>query len=252
MRHWLFTLLLFPLLTVNCYANAVADPVTAAVQNSERSAADRSADAYRNPEASLKFLGIKPGQTVLDFFAGTGYYTEILSRLVGSKGHVDAYNNRAYHDWVGRELDARMLDNRLPNVSLIREEVDALQLKANQYDAIFLVMALHDTYYADPANGWPLIDRSRLLQLLKQSLKPGGILAVIDHAAKPGTGADDTQRLHRIDEAFLVKELQNAGFKLLGHSEVLRNAHDDRSLSSFDNAIRYHTDRFLLKFRKSK
>jgi len=82
------------------------------------------------------------------------------------------------------------------------------------------------------------------------SLKPGGLYVVLDHSAKAGTGAADVATLHRIDEAFVKAQVEKAGFKYEGASQILRNPADDRTKTVFDKAIQGHTDQFILKFRK--
>ena len=80
------------------------------------------------------------------------------------------------------------------------------------------------------------------------SLKPGGIYFIIDHAAEPGTTDEQTSDLHRIDKATVIKEVTAAGFKLVGESDALHRASDDHSKSVFDPSVRGKTDQFILKF----
>ncbi|NQD35400.1 class I SAM-dependent methyltransferase [Permianibacter sp. IMCC34836] len=227
-----------------------APTITQAIANPLRSDADRKADLYRKPEAMLEFFQVKPGQIVLDVFAGGGYYSELLAHTVGASGRVDAFNNKAYLDWVGDQLAARLHNNRLANVQRIDVEVDELQLASNHYDLILTSMALHDTYYANPEEGWPAMDRPALFKKLFQALKPGGVLAVIDHSASTNRGSQDSKPLHRIEESTLRRDLEQVGFRFDGASDALRNPQDDRSLSSFDPRIRFQTDRFVLRFKR--
>lgn len=224
--------------------------VQQAISHSDRRDADRKNDSFRKPEAVLNFFQLAPGQIVLDVFAGGGYYTELLARSVGAKGRVDAFNNKAYVNYIGAELTARLEQQRLPNVRRIDIEVDELALEPKHYDLIFASMAFHDVYYADHAEGWPAMDRMALYRKLFQALKPGGVLAVIDHSARAGRGSEDSKSLHRIEESLLRRELEQAGFRFDASSEVLRNPQDDRSLSSFEARIRFQTDRFVLRFKR--
>ena len=84
------------------------------------------------------------------------------------------------------------------------------------------------------------------------ALKPGGVFIVLDHSAQAGSGFRDTDTLHRIDEAAVRKEVESAGFKFAGESQVLRNKDDPRAAKVFDAGIRGHTDQFILKFVKPK
>jgi predicted methyltransferase len=75
-------------------------------------------------------------------------------------------------------------------------------------------------------------------------------LVIVDHAAKPGTGNNAAQDLHRIDEEFARQDIESAGFKFVGETDVLRNPDDDKSISVFDDRVRWKTDRFVFRFEK--
>jgi predicted methyltransferase len=224
------------------YASAVANP--------SRPPADRERDAGRKPAEVLEFFGIAPGMAVLDLFSGGGYYSEILAGVVGPSGRVVAHTNKAYLDFVGDEFEARFADHRLPNVSVLMAENNELDLEADQFDAIMMVLSFHDIYSASPEDGWPEIDRPALFAELFAGLKPGGVLGIIDHQAIPGSTGETGVTVHRIDRTIVSDELEQAGFVLEANSDLLRNPDDDHSLSVFDPAIRGRTDRFVLKFRK--
>ncbi|MCE3289422.1 MAG: methyltransferase, partial [Caulobacter sp.] len=87
---------------------------------------------------------------------------------------------------------------------------------------------------------------------LFDSLKPGGLLIVVDHYAADGSGTRDSDSLHRIDIATVKAEATAAGFVLESQSDILRNPADPRTASVFDASIRGKTDQFVLKFRKPK
>ena len=65
-----------------------------------------------------------------------------------------------------------------------------------------------------------------------------------------GSGFRDTSTLHRVDGEAVKKEVESAGFKFVGQSEVLRNPNDPHTAKVFDPSIRGHTDQFVFKFRK--
>ena len=220
-----------------------------AVTNKARTDADRERDAGRKPGQVLEFFGIAPGMTVLDMFSGGGYYTEMLSYIVGADGKVVAHTNSAYAGFVGDETVTRYADNRLPNVEYILAENNELDLPVAEFDAVMLILAYHDIYFVDQNNGWPKIDGPKLLAELKKGLKPGGMLAVVDHYAEAGSPRETGGTLHRIDPQIVIGELEAEGFVLEGKSEVLRNMEDDYSKGMFDPEIRGRTDRFVLKFR---
>lgn len=223
-----------------------------AVRHPGRSAADRGRDADRKPAAVLEFFGIRPGMTVLDMYSGGGYYTELLSYLVGSEGRVIAHTNEAYTRFVGEEATERYANDRLHNVDVLIAENNELDLPSGRFDAVMLILAYHDIYYVAPDSGWPRIDGAAFIGELREALKPGGLLAVVDHYAAAGAPAETGNTLHRIDPAIVIADLEAAGFVLEAQSDVLRNTDDDHSLYMADPSVRGKTDRFVMRFRKPR
>src|SRR5207253_11173856 len=71
------------------------DVYQAAVEHQGRSSDDLKRDSLDHPAEVLRLAGIKPGMQVADYLAGDGYYSELLSYVVGPKGHVLLINNAA-------------------------------------------------------------------------------------------------------------------------------------------------------------
>lgn len=222
----------------------------AAVASTARPQADRDRDASRKPAAVLEFLGIEPAMTVLDMFTGGGYYAELLSSVVGDEGHVIAQSNEAYLGFVGDAFEQRFGSGRLTNVEVLMAENNELSLQADSLDAVMLILSFHDLYHEDPESGWPRIDGPAFLAQLKKGLKPGGILAVIDHYAVAGAPSETGDSLHRIDPAIVKADMAAAGFVLDGESDMLRNPDDNLEMIVFAPDIRGKTDRFIMRYRK--
>ena len=237
-------------LTINLpvLAEIHGDAVEAAVNNPARSDADRARDTSSKPTEVLSFFGVQPGMAVLDLFSGGGYYSEILSYAVGADGRVIAHTNKIYESSSGEEASTRVMKNRLPNVTRKVSEMDNLGLEKASLDMALLVLTYHDIYFT--ADYWPEVDRDNFFTQIRDSLKPGGILAVVDHSAIAGTSSGAAQELHRIDEVFAKQDIESAGFVYDGASEALRNPDDARTLGVFDEAIRRKTDRFVYRFIK--
>ena len=223
----------------------------AAVNHPGRTGADRERDANRKPGEVLEFFGIEPGMDVLDMYSGGGYYTEIVSRIVGPDGSVHAHSNSAYADFLVEETEARYGGGRLDNVDILMAENNELELTAGTYDAILMVLTYHDIYFVAPEQNWPKIDGPALMAELHKGLRPGGVLGVIDHYAAPGSPAETGQTLHRIDPQIVISEIEAAGFRLEGQSDLLRNPDDDHSQPMDAPGIRGRTDRFVLRFVKT-
>ncbi|WP_405220455.1 class I SAM-dependent methyltransferase [Lentisalinibacter sediminis] len=229
---------------------AGSDPVTLALAAEARPAADRERDAVRKPGEVLAFFGIEPGMTVLDVFSGGGYYTEITARIVGPSGRVIAHNNRAYLDYAAEEIAARYAGGRLANVKRLDGPVTGIEPEAGSVDVALLILAYHDIYFRPDDGSWPRIDGPGMLRRIREALRPGGILGVVDHAGSPDITTAEIGRLHRIDEARLAREIEAAGFELVERSDILSNPQDTRLTPMYDPGIRGRTDRLVLKFRK--
>jgi predicted methyltransferase len=232
-------------------AAAPAEAIAAAIASPTRPAADREQDAVRKPAEILAFLGVEPGQTVLDAFSAGGYYTELLSSLVGAKGEVVAYNNPPYAKFAAKGIAARYADDRLPNVRQVTAEVDELELAPNSLDAALFVMSYHDMYWRPADGSWARTDPMQMLHKLHAAMKVGGVVLVQDHvAASGGDVAEVVDKLHRIDPAIVKRDFKAAGFALEAESDALAHPDDDHTLGVFDPKIRGRTDQFVMKFRR--
>jgi predicted methyltransferase len=236
-------------------SGSIAAPDTAiydqAVAHAGRSDKDLQRDARDRPAEVMAFAGFKPGMNVADIFAGGGYYSELISYVVGPGGEVLMVNNVPYEDYAKDDIKARFSNEaRLPNVTRSVVESCDLQLGTGTLDAATIVMSYHDLFYADPLGGWPKIDEPHFLDQIFKALKPGGTFLIVDHAAKAGAGSSVAFELHRIDEDFAIKDITSHGFVYVGHYDKLRNPDDDRSKTVFDKTIRGKTDRFVHLYRK--
>ncbi len=224
------------------------EAIARAIANPQRSEADRQRDARDKPAAVLSFIGLRPGMKVADVISGGGYYSELMSYVVGPSGKVIAHTVKTYDRWVADERKTRFAEGRLPNAVPLKVELPNLDLGNESLDLILMVMVYHDIYYK--SDFWTPPDHDDFFARIHKALKPGGILAVVDHAALPGTGSSAAQNLHRIDEAFAKADIERAGFKFQAESDVLRNLADDHTILAYDPRIQGHTDRFVYRFVK--
>ena len=220
-----------------------------ALAGAGRSDKDHARDQRERPAEVLAFAGFRRGMRIADIFGGGGYYSEILARVVGPKGKVLLVNNPPYAAYAAEDLKERFKDGRLAEVERLVVPSEDLKLGEARLDGALIVMAYHDLYFSDP-KGFPPIDAGQFLEQLRRALKPGARLLIVDHAAAPGSGSAPAQTLHRIDEAFAVRDLESHGFKLVSKYDGLRNPADDHSKLVFDPAIRGHTDRFVHLYRR--
>jgi predicted methyltransferase len=227
---------------------ARAESIEEALASPARPAADRERDGREQPRVILGLLQVGEGDVVADIFGGSGYYSELVGRVVSPGGKVYLQNNQPYLKYAAEGLAKRFDGREVPGVERLDSEADNLGLAPGSLDAAMIIMSYHDLYYGE--EGWPQIDRERFMGQIVAALKPGARFLIVDHAAREGAGLEVTHQLHRIEESVARRDIEAAGLRYIGGSEVLRNPGDDHSLGVFDPAIRGKTDRFVLLFEK--
>ncbi len=225
--------------------------IDAAIANPDRTDADRERDLRDKPAVTLAMLDLKPGDAVVDLFAGGGYYSELLAGVVGQQGRVVLQNNRGYAKWVDTYLQERYIDNKVPPIEVLFSEVTDLQLGKQSFDAAVMVMSYHDLYYYNPERGFDRTDVPGFFAQLRAALKPGGKLLIVDHAAPEGTANTAVQDTHRVEPAFARADIESNGFRLIETSDALSNPNDPRTMNVFAKDIRGKTDRFVMLFEKN-
>lgn len=226
------------------------------LKDPKRPADDAIRDPLRLPHKIMAFSGISPGDRVLDLFAGAGWYTELFSRAVGKDGKVYAQNDSVIWRFAEKPLNVRTADNRLANVvRLDRIDIAEINLPDNSLDLVFSALNYHDLFFTEftrdgkttrVRDGY--VDHKAALAAVKRLLKPDGVFVIVDHAAKPGSGYEAANALHRIDPQIVKTHLSEAGFTLVEEAFYLRNEKDDLSVNVFEPEIRGRTDRFVFKF----
>ena len=246
-RPHLYTSLLFVLLLALPSYTTAADLATR-LESGSRTEAEKARDGGRKPAAVVAFFGIKPGMTVVDLLAASGYYTEVISEAVGPDGRVYAQNTAfllKMRDGANdKAMATRLADNRLSNVERLDLEFDDLGLAEGSVDVVLTALNFHDIYNSSGPDAAQVV-----LRVIHTVLKPDGVLGIIDHAGHPDA---DNKKLHRIDEAKVVEAVQKAGFIVEATSDVLRHPEDDRTRGVFAEGRRGATDRFVLKLRKAE
>lgn len=212
------------------YRALVADPV--------RTERDRGMDERRHPVELLEFAQVRPGMQVLDVVAGGGYTSQLLALAVAPGGRVWAQSMQP------NAILAERLAKAQPTLLLAKRPVDdPVPPDAPPLDLVTLILNYHDISYLP-------LDRDAMNRRIFAALKPGGRYVVVDHSALAGTGTSAGKTLHRIEEAFVVAEIQRAGFVLDGEGAFMRNKEDPRDASS--NNPKPLSDKFALRFVKPR
>ena len=274
MNHAMQCVVLLTVLVLGACANLPApisqERIAEIVASPDRREADRTNDLRRKPADMLAFIGLRPGMVALDLSAGGGYTTELIARAVGPAGRV--YGQSRPRDPnspaptppapEGGAAPAAAapkppappnsplaLAERAKNpaasniVAVVRRFEDPVppELAANGLDLVTLMFNYHDL-------GWLKIDRDQMNRAVFAALKPGAMYVIADHSGRPGTGISESGTLHRVEEAFVRKEVEAAGFRLAAEGNFLRNPNDPRDKNTPVPA--QPKDEFVLKFVK--
>lgn len=201
--------------------------IESAVAGSWRSADAKERDAFRHPVDALEFWGLKPGATILEIQPGGGWWTEILAPFArANKGEFyataadlddpktseNARKGRA--SFAAKYADAAVYGK----VNLVNWGANAAPLPADKFDFVMLTRGFH---------GWMnggSVDKN--LANVFQATKPGGVLAIEQHRAKP----DQPPSVFNgyVPEKTVIDAVEKAGFKLDGKSEINANPKDTK------------------------
>ncbi len=221
--------------------------ISAAVSNPDRPPADTARDPMRHPAELIAFAGLKPGDQVIDFIPGGGYFTRIFANVVGPKGRVYAITPSELAAKLPKMAQGMVELAEQPAFSNVVPLVQPTSVTGDggNVDMVWTSDNYHDVYGFFGPEHAAAADTA-----IFNALKPGGVFMVIDHASLPGASATAPTTLHRIDPATVKAQVEAAGFKLEAESPILKNPADPHTEKVFAPDIRGHTDQFVLKFRK--
>jgi predicted methyltransferase len=242
--------------------------IQAAMAGSYRRPGDAARDVYRHPLETLDFLGFKPTMTVLEIGPGEGWYTELLAPALAKKGKLLVTMNdpngpidqrstlngqrfKAFLDSAPElygKVETIIVDNKAPQLGLDKS-----------VDLILLMREVHGMYTGKTLPTW--------LAECQKALKPGGVLGIEEHRAKPDASPDETAKKGYMPEKSVIDLVQGAGFKFVAKSEVNANPKDTKDYpegvwslpptyrEKENNRDRYkaigESDRMTLKFIKA-
>lgn len=194
-----------------------------------RSDKNKQRDQYRHPKETLEFFGIKPGMTVVEIAPGGGWYTEILSPLLGPEGtlyaaHFDPNSEVEYYR-NGRAKFERKMDvesDVYGNVTITTFQPPEIFDIApdGSVDAVVTFRNVHN---------WLRGGREATVDSFKamyKALKPGGVLGVVEHRLPKSQEQDEKASSGYMHQDFVISVAQDAGFKLVASSEINANPRD--------------------------
>jgi predicted methyltransferase len=208
--------------------------IAAAMRGSHRTPGAADRDQYRHPVETLAFFGFTPTMTVLDVGPGAGYYTELLAPVLAKDGLYLATNNEppstapepSTSSWgpsAGVRFDEmlRASPALYGKVQVVR--VDYGKPKLNLDGTADMVLLMREVHMM---KNWGTLDT--WLREIHRALKPNGVLGVEDHRAAPGTDPDKCATTGYLPEAWVIANIEAAGFALAGKSEINANPGDTK------------------------
>jgi predicted methyltransferase len=218
----------------NYVTRAVADPARPAVHH-------KLLDPLRKPADTLAFSGVRPGMTIGEFYPGGGYFTRMLSDVVGPTGHVYGLENAGWKGAV-KANEEMLAEGKWKNVSVDAQPFGTVKFP-KPLDLAWVTQNYHDLKIAE----YGTVDTVAFDRAVYKALKPG-----LDHQGRAGMTNADIAKMHRINRDLVVKEVTSAGFKLVAEGNFLRRPSDNHTKSIFDKSIQGHTDQYALKFVKPR
>ncbi|WP_339879778.1 methyltransferase [Pseudidiomarina gelatinasegens] len=254
-------------------ASAVAqdNALEQAVQAESREEANKARDAFRNPQQTLAFFGIRPNMTVVEVSPGGGWYTEILAPYLKQDGllyaaHFPADSSSGYYARSRQAFVERVAnDANFANI-VVTEFAPFSETEIappGSADMVLTFRNLHNWYM----NGGDEAVQNAFLQFYT-ALKPGGVLGVVDHRLPENRPDTDMASSGYMKESFAVAMAEAVGFELVERSEINSNPRDTadhpRGVWTLPPTLRLgdenrdtysaigESDRFTLKFVKPK
>jgi predicted methyltransferase len=228
---WLLTL---AAVAVSAVAAEPQDPLAAAIANPSRTQKFTLRDQYRHPLETLRFFGLRPNQTVVEIWPGRGWYMEILAPYLREQGKYYAAIEAADVPGAGQEAkdNAAALRKRIADDPAHLGKVLITELHPPQLTEICppgtadVVLTFRNVH-----NWLETGDQQAQFNAFFKALKPGGVLGVVEHRARPGTSLDEMRKSGYMDEDYIKNLAAIAGFRFDAESPVNNNPKDTRDYS---------------------
>lgn len=239
-----------------------------ALEGDHRKAGNADRNEFRHPRETLEFFGLEPDMAVMEVSPGGGWYTEVLAPLVTGEGKLIA----AHYSPNGGGYARRSLGNYLAkldegknvyadvHVSFLQPPIETAPAPASSVDLAVAFRNVHSWMRMSPNQAPAFFDA------IYTSLKPGGVLGVVQHRAKPGTELQAMKDRAYVTETQVIEYAEGAGFVLVASSEINANPKDTKDhpkgvwnlppalTDGEENKAEYlaigESDRMTLKFQK--
>jgi predicted methyltransferase len=204
-------------------ANALAE----AIAGEWRTPQDKARDAFRHPVESLEFWGLKPGMTVVEFWPGAGWYTDIIAPYLKATGGKLYAANLEESDTVSTQV-VGAYRRKLEEKKRIYGDVTVTAFgptsgpaaPAGTADLALFLRNIHNWMAAGTVD--------KAFRDAFAALKPGGLLGVEEHRANAGTVQDALAADGYVQQDYVIQLAKEAGFVLDAASEINANPKDTK------------------------
>ena len=220
---------LAPYTSKNAHAHEVQVLLDTIILGPHRSEANRARDQFRHPKETLLFFGLQPQMTVVEISPANGWYTEIIAPLLKQNGRyyaaVPALTDDMPEAMKRRDAAYRQMLKAAPELygePTIKTYDPAAPVFAPEGTADLVVTFRN-------VHNWAKAGHTQaMFKGFFQALKPGGVLGVVEHRAKPDTPLSKQIESGYMTEQFVIEAAAAAGFRLDRSSEINSNPLDTK------------------------
>lgn len=204
-----------------------SDLWTQALQGAQRSPAYVERDVYRHPRKTLEFFNVEPTSTVVEIWPGGGWYTEILAPLLKDNGKFYAAHFNADSDIAYFKKSRASYSEKLASNTQAYGQVMVTELMPPNHVVIAPAASVDVVVTFRNVHNWMKAgNESAILSAIYASLKPGGVLGIVEHRAKPGTDEQTMINSGYVTESRVKEMVASAGFEFVASAEINANPKD--------------------------
>jgi predicted methyltransferase len=227
--------------------DAVEAKLEAAMASDIRTDAEKERDRNRRPVDTLKFFGLRDDMKIVELIPGGGWYTKLLAPVVKDNGeYYAALGTSRISKSLIKEPGFEDVKIAAEDSNLYRKEGErfySLETNGLGVSDVDMVLTFRN-YHNLGAEG-----RAGLNDAVFESLKSGGIYAVVDHTRRHMEG-DSMENRRRVDPVLAIHEIEAAGFEFVDYSDLHLRLDDELRYEVGRKSVTGNTDRWTLKFIK--
>jgi predicted methyltransferase len=231
MNTQIFKRVFLPVVTVlllaGCSGSNVEQVIDEALVADHRTPTYVERDQFRHPKETLLFFGLEPEQSVVEVTPGFGWYAEILAPILRDSGQY-YYTSYTLHDDINPYFVKveKAFNEKMDLNPDVYSKLNWVHFDPNQpefapngpVDMVLTFRNVHNWAKAGTAES--------MFSGFARALKPGGVLGLVEHRAKPGTPLDEQIRSGYMTVEYVVQMAEAAGFRLDASSEINANPKD--------------------------